>query len=29
LLLREPVDWTMIAATGLIVIRVTFARRFA
>ncbi len=29
LLLREPVDWTMIAATGLIVICVGFARRFA
>lgn len=29
LLLREPVAWTMIAATGLVVICVAFARRFA
>ncbi|MBN8962333.1 MAG: DMT family transporter [Rhizobiales bacterium] len=29
LLLGEPVAWTMIAATGLIVICVAFARRFA
>ena len=29
LLLREPVAWTMIAATGLVVISVAFARRFA
>ncbi|MGE0802845.1 MAG: DMT family transporter [Lautropia sp.] len=29
LLLREPVAWTMIAATGVVVICVAFARRFA
>ena len=29
LLLHEPVAWTMIAATGVIVICVGFARRFA
>lgn len=29
LLLREPVAWTMIAATGLVVICVAFARKFA
>ncbi|WP_342363600.1 DMT family transporter [Terrarubrum flagellatum] len=29
LLLHEPVAWTMIAATGLIVVCVAFARRFA
>jgi drug/metabolite transporter (DMT)-like permease len=29
LLLREPVAWSMIAATGVIVICVAFARRFA
>ncbi|MCW5619800.1 MAG: DMT family transporter [Burkholderiales bacterium] len=29
LLLREPIAWTMIAATGLVVICVAFARKFA
>jgi len=29
LLLHEPVAWTMIAATGLVVVFVAFARRFA
>jgi drug/metabolite transporter (DMT)-like permease len=29
LLLREPVAWSMIAATGLVVISVAFARKFA
>lgn len=29
LLLREPVAWSMLAATGLVVICVAFARRFA
>ncbi len=29
LLLHEPVAWTMIAATGLVVVCVAFARRFA
>lgn len=29
ILLREPIAWTMIAATGLVVICVSFARRFA
>jgi drug/metabolite transporter (DMT)-like permease len=29
LLLREPIAWSMIAATGLVVVCVAFARRFA
>jgi drug/metabolite transporter (DMT)-like permease len=29
LLLGEPIFWTMIAATGIVVICVAFARRFA
>jgi drug/metabolite transporter (DMT)-like permease len=29
LLLGEPVAWTMIAATGFVVMLVAFARRFA
>ena len=29
LLLHEPVAWTMLAATGLVVVCVAFARKFA